>query len=61
MYCENIITFCYCHNIFTIAEISVPYRSKKKKNIYIYIYMICSQHFYYNFITNSKWQGIIDG
>jgi len=31
MYYENIITFFSCHNIFTITEISFPYRSKKKE------------------------------
>ena len=51
MYCKNVTTSCYCHNIFTIVEISVPYRSKE---------MLSSQYFHNNFTTNYKWQGIID-
>jgi len=49
MYYENIITSFSCHNIFTITEISVPYRSEKKN----YIYNI--------FTTNFKWQSIFYG
>ena len=55
MYSENVITSCCCHNIFTIVEISVPYRSKKKKK------MLSPQHFHNNFTTNVMWQIIFDG
>ena len=56
MYCENIITF------FIVTIFLQLLRSQFLiDQIYIYIYMICSQHFYYNFTTNSMWQGIIDG